>query len=116
MKKIIFVLLVAVASACSSAKHTATTPTASPSTAIKPPIAGADGSSFEKAIVIQEITETKGVDAEYRWLSVNYPGYKRGSQALVSHEKIPYDILTVTTADGAERKFYFDISNYFGKF
>lgn len=80
------------------------------------PVAGVDGSSYEKAIVIQETSEMKGVDAEYNWLSLYYPGYRRGMQSLVTHDKKPYDILTITTANGVEKKVYFDISKYFGKF
>ena len=30
---------------------------------------GRDGSSFEKAIIIKDTTEGKGVKAEYTWLS-----------------------------------------------
>ena len=114
MKKVTLVLLLALATACSSTKHTTTS--SSTTTAITPSTAGADGSSFEKAIVIQETSESTGVDAEYKWLSENYPGYKRGMQSLVTHEKKPYDILAITTTDGVEKKVYFDISNYFGKF
>ena len=114
MKKIAFVMLLAIATACSTTKHTAGSAN-NPTTAITPPIAGADGSSFEKAIVIQETSETTGGAAEYKWLRENYPGYKMGMQSLVTHDKKPYDILAITTADGVEKKVYFDISNYFGK-
>ncbi len=75
-----------------------------------------DGSSFDKAIVITEKTETTGVDAEYKWLSDHYPGYTSSGQALVYHDKRPYDILNIKTSTGTPMKVYFDISNYFGKF
>jgi ABC-type glycerol-3-phosphate transport system substrate-binding protein len=114
MKNLAFALLLALLTACSSTKHTSTS--SNTATTITQPIAGADGSSFEKAIVIQETSKRTGVDAEYKWLANNYPGYKRGMQSLVTHEKKPYDILTITTTDGVEKKVYFDISNYFGKF
>jgi len=39
-----------------------------------------------------------------------------GSQSLVFKNNKPYDILSIKTADGTEKKIYFDISNYFGKF
>ncbi len=77
MKNIVFVLLVAIASACSSTKHTATNPSNNQSTIVASTV-GADGSSFEKAIVIQETNESSGVDAEYKWIRENYPGSKRG--------------------------------------
>lgn len=77
---------------------------------------GGDGSSYEKAIVIAEKTETTGVDAEYAWLRKNYPGYKVEMQSLNQHDGKPYDILKIKTADGVEMSVYFDISNYFSKF
>lgn len=74
-----------------------------------------DGSSFEKAIIITEKTESTGVTAEYKWLSNHYPGYTSGGQSLVYHDKKPYDILNIKTSTGTPIKVYFDISNYFGK-
>jgi hypothetical protein len=118
MKKTALLLLIAAATACSTAKHSQTSgsPATVQNATVTPPIPGADGSSFEKAIVIQEKSEMTGSKAEYQWLRENYPGYKMIMQALVNHDKKPYDILTITTADGVEKKVYFDISNYFGKF
>ena len=77
---------------------------------------GNDGSSFEKAIVINEKSESAGVSAEYAWLRENYPGYMAKGQSLNFHRNKPYDIMTIITADGVEKKVYFDISKFFGKF
>jgi hypothetical protein len=74
-----------------------------------------DGSSFKKAIIITDSTEGAGIKAEYNWLAINYPGYTTNSQSLSMNEKRPYDILFITTKDGAKKEVYFDISNYFGK-
>ncbi len=73
------------------------------------------GLSFNTAVIINETTETKGVNAEYAWLKKNYPGYKTKSQSLVSYDKKPFDIITIGTQAGDELKVYFDISNFFGK-
>ena len=75
-----------------------------------------DGSSFEKAIVINERSELKGVGAEYAWLRQNYPGYTSKGQSLTYNKKKPYDIITIVTADGLEKVIYFDISKFFGKY
>lgn len=75
-----------------------------------------DGSSFEKAIVITATGEGAGIQAEYAWLDKKYPGNKRGGQSLVYHDKKPFDIIKVTTADGKPVNTYFDISSFFGKF
>lgn len=114
MKKICFVLLVAIAAACSSTKHTSTG--ISTNTTVVQVNPSADGSSYEKAIVIQEKHETAGTQAEYKWIRDNYPGSKTQMQSLNYNNKKPYDIITIKTADGTEKKIYFDISNFFGKF
>jgi hypothetical protein len=75
-----------------------------------------DGSSFEKAIVINEKSESKGVDAEYAWLRQNYPGYHMERQSLTFNNGKSYDILKIKTAEGKKKDVYFDISNFFGKF
>jgi len=114
MKKIALIPLIALAIACHSSKHATTTPAAgaeqSSSTGTR------DGSSYENAIVINEQHEGPGVDAEYKWIRQHYPGSKTMGQALANKNGKPYDILTIQTADGTEKKIYFDISNFFGKF
>ena len=76
----------------------------------------ADGLSYTTAVVIQEKTETKGVDAEYKWIKDHYSNYKIKGQALSTQGKKPFDIITITLSNGNEVKLYFDISNFFGKF
>lgn len=75
-----------------------------------------DGSSYEKAIVIQEKSETTGVDAEYKWIRIYYPGCKIKGQSLSFHQNKPYDIIDITTSDGKDVSIHFDISNFYGKF
>jgi len=82
---------------------------------ITKPAASGDGSSFDKAVFINETHEGPGVDAEYVWIAKTYPGAKTNSQQLVMHNKKPYDILHVTTPDGKSMVVYFDISNFLGK-
>ncbi len=79
-------------------------------------IVTADGSSFEKAIFITETHETPGIHAEYAWIRDKYPNYKLKGQSLSYHDKKPYDIIHITTADGTDMDIYFDISNFYGKF
>ena len=75
-----------------------------------------DGTSFEKAIVIQEKNESTGVHAEYDWIRQNYPGSKITMQALSRQNKKPYDIINIVTAEGKEISIYFDISGFYGKY
>jgi len=68
-----------------------------------------DGSSYNNAIIINAKGESEGVNKEYEWLKKNYPGYKMEMQSLNIYKDKPYDILSIKTADGAEKKIYFDI-------
>jgi hypothetical protein len=110
MKKYAFVLLIGLFMACSASKHGGAAASGSAGSSVQ------EGSSFETAVVIQEKSETTGVNAEYKWCAVHYPGYKSQMQALTNKNGKPYDILTIRTADGVVMKVYFDISNFFGKF
>lgn len=75
-----------------------------------------DGSSYQKAIVITEKTETTGIQAEYSWIKEHYPDYKVISQSLQYHNKKPYDIINIVTSKGESKAIYFDISSFYGKF
>jgi len=74
-----------------------------------------DGSSFDKAIVINETQERPGIDDEYTWIRQHYPNAQNNSQALVYHNQKPYDVLHITTVDGKAMAIYFDISKFYGK-
>lgn len=73
-----------------------------------------DGSSYERAIIITEKTETSGIDAEYKWLSVHYPGYTMDGQSLLFEKGRSYDLMEFKTPDGSKHSIYFDITMFFG--
>ena len=77
--------------------------------------AARDGSSMASAVVIHAQDESTGVAAEYQWIADRFPGYTRGGQALLSKDGRFYDSLDITTSSGEHKKFYFDITNFFGK-
>ncbi|MGP8215424.1 MAG: hypothetical protein ACLQQ4_07670 [Bacteroidia bacterium] len=110
MKKIILIAIVSLLSSSTSFAKRSFADTAKHDT-----IFVRDGSSFEKAVIIEDTTESEGISAEYKWLAIHYPGYRTDSQALAEHDKHPFDILSIKTADGIPKDVYFDISNYFGK-
>ncbi|MEO6522338.1 MAG: hypothetical protein ABIN91_11710 [Mucilaginibacter sp.] len=115
MKKLAFCLLVAIfASTISFAQSKDSSAVKKDTIAVKSKLA--DGSSFDRAIVIMETSERTGTPAEYVWLHKNYPGAKVKSQSLNYHNKKPYDILHIANAEGVALDIYFDISNFFGKF
>jgi ABC-type glycerol-3-phosphate transport system substrate-binding protein len=98
---LIFVLLLA---ACSSPKKTTST-AEGPSSGITNSSSIKDGSSFEKAIIIKKRREGPGVDAEYKWLAQNYPGYKRISQSLTHKGNKHYDIIALRPMKGSKKIF-----------
>jgi hypothetical protein len=116
LKKALFIPVIILFVACHSSKKASTANVKTEQAVATPENPAADGSSYEKAIVIQETSETKGVGAEYAWLRKQYPGYKMQSQSLSTSNKKPYDIINIVTEDGEKKAVYFDISNFFGKF
>lgn len=114
MKKILILFFLStLLLSCSTKKKLGSNSTSITDSAV---LSGNDGSSYEKAIVIEEKSEGPGINAEYAWLRKHYPGYKFKRQSLNFHEKKYYDILSIVTADGEKKDIYFDISNFFGKF
>jgi len=73
------------------------------------------GTSFEDAVVINAENTQSGIEAEYNWLAENYPKYKFKSQLLLFKDGKPYDVITIITKEGEEKRIYFDISKFFGK-
>lgn len=70
---------------------------------------GRDGWSFEKAIIVNSISE------EYIWIRTKFPGSGVNSQALIKNNGKPYDLILFVTADGEALKAHFDISKFYGK-
>lgn len=104
---------------CSSSKKTTTTNGDLSNTnaaSTQATAAKQDGLTFETAIFITEKSEMIGPAAEYKWIKEHYTDYKVKGQALVYHNKKPFDIITIIFSYNKELKLYFDISNYFGKF
>ncbi|MCX6246625.1 MAG: hypothetical protein NTW10_02725 [Bacteroidetes bacterium] len=111
-QKVFLILIILTFQSCTSSKDA--TSTKSPSK--KSEYSLRDGTSYEKAIIIFEKSESVGVHAEYEWLNNHYPGYKAGKQALTNYKKKPYDVISITTTEGKELDIFFDISNFYGKF
>jgi len=80
--------------------------------------ASGDGSSAEKAIVIEAETEDAGVAKEYEYIEKTYG--KRGeawrliTQDLYSIKGRDYDMLAIRLKDGTRREIWFDITSFFG--
>jgi len=78
---------------------------------------GGVGTSFEDAVIIRGASNTvAGVKAEKRFISQRISDWHFITQELFTRNKKKYDALTVRLVDGSWEKFYFDISEFFGKF
>ena len=77
--------------------------------------AGGDGSSLEKAVVINGGNVFTGVQAERAYLAARYPGYMKGKQALLTKGKQSFDRVEFTTAEGDKNTVFFDVTDFFGK-
>jgi len=115
MKSIIlFFVFVILLAACSSSKKTASAKKVSSHKVTRSDVLKG-GTSFENAIVIKVQNESTGVEEEYKWLALSYPGYSTIRKTQTSRDKKQYDIITFRTRDGIEKNAYFDITSFFGK-
>jgi len=79
------------------------------------------GNSISEAVVILEArNEQEGVEAEYIYLfekvGQKNVDWELKSQSLISKNGRFYDRLIIKLSDGSEKNFYFDISDFFGKY
>ena len=68
-----------------------------------------DGSTFEKAIIVNSIPE------EYQYVKNVCPDCKFVMQSLMQHKGKPYDVLEYEKPTGEAVSYYFDISKFYGK-
>ncbi|MGY3213359.1 hypothetical protein [Mucilaginibacter sp. HD30] len=112
-----FIICSSVIAACSSNKNTVegtATDAPLPKTATTF-TAQRDGSSFERAIIIEEKTERAGLEAENTQLLALFPGSKRVSQRYEVYKDKQHEVVNISTADSRDVAVYFDVSSYFGK-
>jgi hypothetical protein len=80
---------------------------------------GGDGSSFERAVIINCDNSIAGVQAEYAFLASRCGEPRRDwnvhGQSLQEHDGRPHDVIVVALASGEMRTFHFDIGKFFGK-
>jgi hypothetical protein len=78
-------------------------------------ISGGDGTTKEQAIIINAPSDKLGVDAEYKYLDKNYPGWEFDQQTLILDEDRQYDIMAIVLPDGSKKEIWFNITDFYGK-
>jgi len=71
--------------------------------------------SVQSAVAIKGARESTGVQAEYAWLAQQFPRYRVGGQSLQQHGGKKYDVIKITTREGATKEIYFHISDFYEK-
>jgi ABC-type glycerol-3-phosphate transport system substrate-binding protein len=115
---ILFSALVIFLAACSSTKKTTgneRTGTKNPPDKITRTDIFRGGTSFDNAVIIRVEKEGPGIEEEYKWLALNYPGYATIRKSRADKGNKHYDIIVIRTKDGRQRDVYFDITSFFGK-
>ena len=87
---------------------------AAPAGQTRTPTQANDGSSIQRAVVINENDTTRGIAAENAWIARHHPGYRKVGQALLNEGGGIYDRIDIQTPDGSRRSIYFDIRSFFG--
>jgi len=69
-----------------------------------------DGSSFDRAIVLDGAILGLAPIVIREYLNDHYPGYKLQRQAVREHAGRTFDVLDISTADGGSKTLYFALS------
>ena len=88
-------------------------------TGIKGPLyGGGDGTSREKAIVIQATSGAVGIRAEYEWImdrfGIRGAVWNPVSQRLFEEAERAFDVIRIRLSDGSEREIHFEVTSFFG--
>lgn len=80
-----------------------------------------DGTSPQSAVVLKAATDKIGVRSEYIYIAHTKCGdsgsYKAAGQKLLTQEHRAFDVLHAKCSDGTqERDFFFDITDFYGKY
>lgn len=78
--------------------------------------AGGDGTTLEQAVIVNAPSERIGVAALYGWIGRHYPGSTAAGQNTIIKNGHFYDAIDIITATKERRTFYFDITQFFGKY
>lgn len=78
--------------------------------------AGGDGTSLEQAVIVNAPNEQVGVAAVYGWIGRRHPKSTAAAQETVIRHGRYFDAIEIVTPRQERLKFYFDVTQFFGKF
>lgn len=83
--------------------------------------AGGDGSSTDKAVIINATTSSVGINAEYTWIESQYGALDKDWTIEMrmhgaSDNGKPYETFNIKLADGTPKTIVFDVSFFYGRF
>jgi len=109
---VVLFITIVFAVACSAPKKT-------PAKTEAPKVSRSDmlkgGTSFSAPVVIMVQDEKTGLEEEYKWLSINYPGYSLIRRTEVSRPPKHFDVVRIKTKQGQLKDIHFDSTRFSGK-
>lgn len=82
-------------------------------------LSGGDGTSQDKALVVQSTNSIKGITAEYDYLTATYGqkdmDWMLDAKFLTKSNGRHYDVFNLKLKNGQKKVVYFDITNFFGR-
>lgn len=76
--------------------------------------AGRDGSTADRAMIVEEEDELNAINAEYTWLLTRHPRDVIIAQNLVLEGDRAYDVFTLQRPDGETYDLHFEITESYG--
>lgn len=81
---------------------------------------GGDGTAEQKAVIIKATSSLVGIPAEYEFIEAKYGtkdiGWILQEQMQYDNNSKNYDMIEIKLSNGTIKRYYFDITNFFGKF
>lgn len=122
LKKVIILCLVIGVYSCGSSKYQSSTNKSKTSDSVsKAYYEESSGLTMDEAVVIHASNSMEGIPLEYQFVAKKEG--KRGvdwnlvQQSLQQNNDKSYDVLVINlTKNNEEKTYYFDITNFFGKF
>jgi hypothetical protein len=72
-----------------------------------------DGSTLERAVLVDAPDSMQAIAFERRWLTRHYPGWRKGRQTLLHAGGRSYDRIDITGPAGENKSIHFDITAAF---